>query len=276
MSSILEGKEIKSSNLKATLKDGVDGSGGHAMYHQTNNENTRNMIMFMFCVLEVVEEDTEEIIFHEDLSCSPFAMRPLYLVLGKEVLGNLGDIKHAIQERNELKELIVTTTTKTYNVKLSKTEMTMIDSKMRGLVTGLGGAYCLLCTVSSNTACGRSVVGDFPVNVEEHFLINRTMEETTADYQRLLQPDGSLNKSTYEDRKGVTQEPLVDDNSVFSVSPLHSLMRVFDFVKQLLYHLRSETFKWTHSQIILGRRSYQFLMAAEDDVLSSRVCSIKW
>ena len=105
--------------------------------------------MFMFCVLEDV--DTEEIVFPEDLSCSPFAIRPLFLVLGKEVIWNLGDIKHAIQDRNEHIELLVTTTTNSYNVKLSKTQITMINSKRRGLVPGLGGAY----------ACGRSVVGNF-------------------------------------------------------------------------------------------------------------------
>ena len=37
-----------------------------------------------------------------------------------------------------------------------KTEISMIDAKMRGLITGLGGAYCLLCTVEKGVACGRS------------------------------------------------------------------------------------------------------------------------
>ena len=71
---------------------------------------------------------------------------------------------------------------------------------------------------------------DLPINIEEHFVINRTMEETHADYQRLLKPDGSVDKKTsYADRKGITQEPMVTDQSIISVSPLHILMRVFDF-----------------------------------------------
>ena len=52
----------------------------------------------------------------------------------------------------------------------------MIDSKMRGLVTGLGGAYCLLCTVPQNVACGR-VEGFYPGQIEEMFHINRTMTD---------------------------------------------------------------------------------------------------
>ena len=115
--------------------------------------------------------------------------------------------------------------------------MSMIDGKMRSLVTGLGGAYCLLCTVPQDIACGRS---NIQVNIEEScFTINRTMEETTSDYYRLLKPDGSLDtKTPYEDRKGVTQKPVIEDNSVFSISPLHCLMRCYDFVKQLLYQCR--------------------------------------
>ena len=42
-------------------------------------------------------------------------------------------------------------------------------------------------------------------------------------------------------------------------------MRPFDFVKTLLFHLRSETFKWTQSQLKLGQ-AYQFLKNAEEEI----------
>ena len=38
------------STLNIRIKDGVDGSGCHAIYHQSNNANTHNMIMYMFCL----------------------------------------------------------------------------------------------------------------------------------------------------------------------------------------------------------------------------------
>ena len=63
--------------------------------------------------------------------------------------------------------------------------------------------------------------------------------------------------------KGLTQEPLVDEN-LNMVSPLHSLMRTFSFVLTLMYHLRSEIFLWTESTIRLGR-SYRFLVKAKDE-----------
>ena len=42
-------------------------------------------------------------------------------------------------------------------------EMSMIDAKMRALLSGLGDAHCL-CTADQDTACGRSALAmDIPV-----------------------------------------------------------------------------------------------------------------
>ena len=193
-------------------------------------------------------------------------MRPLFLVLGKEILENLGDIKRTVQERLNLSEspIEVSCSHGEFKVQL-KASLSMIDAKMRGLITGLGGAYCLLCVVEDKIACGRTG-NNLPVDLEQTcFNINRTIEDTKADYERLVKPDGTVTKTSYEDRKGVTQEPLSEDSSIFSVSPLHSLMRSFDFVKQLIYHLRSETFMWTESQLKLGR-SYRHYQLGKDQI----------
>ena len=72
-------------------------------------------------------------------------------------------------------------------------------------------------------------------------------------------------KTSYQDRKGLTQEPIVEETSIFSVSPLHSLMRSFDFVKLLIYHLRSETFMWSESPLKLGE-SYSAYQTAKNDI----------
>ena len=75
--------KVVGQNLLVQIKDSADGSGGHSIYHQLNNKQTHNMIMFMFCVLSILEEDTGTVIFKEQLVASPFAMRPVFLVLGK-------------------------------------------------------------------------------------------------------------------------------------------------------------------------------------------------
>ena len=105
-------------------------------------------------------------------------MQPLFLILGKEVLGNLDDLSVAINERINT-EFTVQTTQTCCNVKLDCT-FSMIDSKMRGLATGLGGAYCLLCTVPKDFACGRVTAGTLPVDVGSMFHINRTLEQTKS------------------------------------------------------------------------------------------------
>ena len=104
------------------------------------------------------------------------------------------------------------------------------------------------------------------VCVESFFEINRSVEETKADYERLVDQTGTLKRSRgdYGDRKGVTQQPLVDED-LNAVSPLHSLMRSFDFCKNLLYHLCSETYQWTESSLQLGRASV-FLTKAKEEV----------
>ena len=74
-----------------------------------------------------------------------------------------------------------------------------------------------------------------------------------------------MTKTSYEDRKGVTQEPFAQDDYILSISPLHCLMRVFDWIKTLIYHLSSETFKWFESKIQQGA-SYSHYIQAQDTI----------
>ena len=237
----------------------MDGSGGHAIYQQLSNAETRNMIMFMFCILNIKDENGK-VLFKEMSATSPFSMRPVFLVLGKEEKQNLEDVKTALAERENIQEFQVLSSKGTHEVKLDAS-FAMIDAKMRGLCTGLGGAFCLLCTASSNAACGRVK----NLEVEDICTINRTMEETQECYERLKDDDGKVLGSSIE-RQGLTTAPLLEDDTVFSVSPLHCIMRTFDFVKLLLYHLKSETFHWSSSSLQLGKRPFQRFEKAQDKV----------
>lgn len=247
--------------LTVLIKDGVDGSGSHAIYQQQNNCSTHNIIMYMFCILRITETSTGNVLFQEDLCASPFKMRPLFLILGKECLENLEDVRRSVEERQAMDRFDITLDSGVCHKVTLKAEMSMIDSKMRGLLSGLGGAYCLLCTVDRDTACGRK-----DVDVESFFNINRNYETTKEDFERLSGGAGEVKKrkNDYEDRKGVTQNPIVQED-LNTVSPLHCLMRSFDFCLNLLYHLRSETFQWTESILQLGR-AHQFLTAAKGEV----------
>ena len=62
------------------IKDGVDGSGSHAIYHQLDNVKTHNIVMYMFCILRISEKDSKDIVFEESLAASPFSMLLIFLI----------------------------------------------------------------------------------------------------------------------------------------------------------------------------------------------------
>ena len=106
---------------------------------------------------------------------------------------------------------------------------------MQNLLTGLGGAYCLLCTATKATGWGMIEKERLESTVlhevieSECFHINRDYETTKADYNRLFDQEKQKmkkRKGDEADRKGVTQEPLIDDN-LNDVSPVHVLMNTF-------------------------------------------------
>ena len=55
---LLEAVEMKADKLVVKTKYGFDGSGSHAIYHQKNNSQTNNMILSVFCPLQVKSVDS--------------------------------------------------------------------------------------------------------------------------------------------------------------------------------------------------------------------------
>ena len=246
------------SSLIVRLKDGVDGSGSHPIYHQRNNVNSNNMILYMFCLLTIVDVNTDIAIFTENQPNSPHAMRPLFIVIGKENLTNLDNVKTAFRQRSLNTEFLLHFGNYVYDIKIIA-EMTMIDGKMRTLLSGLGGAYCLLCFITQKEACGRDG------NHSSYFNITRTSGKTMAVWNELADSDNIIKrrKGDYSIRGGLTQEPLIQD-VLNMVSPLHAIMRVLGFVLLLIYHLMSETFQWTESPTKLGGSNQRYTTAKEE------------
>ena len=56
------------------------------------------------------------------------------------------------------------------------------------------------------------------------------------------QPNGTVKRrlNDYASRRGVTQDPVLPDEDLLDVSPLHSLLRLFTFILQLVYHLHAD------------------------------------
>ena len=272
---LLEIHADESTKLKLTMciKDGVDGSGSHAIYHQQSNEQTQNMIMYMFCVMRLCEQGPDgRTLYQEDKCGSPHALRPLFYVMGKENRKNLKDVQDAVRQRQQCEALKVKVNGRVYEITLDA-RLSMIDAKMRSLLTGLGGAYCLLCTAKRTTGWGmveKSLLEGTALKdviESECFHINRDYETTKADYSRLFDHETQKikkRKGDEADRKGVTQEPLIDGN-LNDISPVHALMNTFKWLQKLAYFLNAESYIWTESAIELGSHTKQIYDKCVDD-----------
>ena len=101
--------------------------------------------------------------------------------------------------------------------------------------------------------------------------INRSFNDTIRIWNDVATTiDGETvvkkRKGDYDTRKGLTQEPIVKED-IAILSPLHALLRSFDFCCKIMQFLKARIFKWTESKIELGR-SYAFLVNAKADIHS--------
>ena len=186
------------STLKIRIKDGVDGSESHAIYHQVNNAKTHNMIMYMFCLLDVVDIKTNSVIFSEQKTNSPHSMKPICIIMGKEPLSNLVNVQEAFNKRSSNAEFVLQFNNYIYNI-IIEAQMSQIDGKMRSLLSGLGGAFCLLCFITTDVACGRN--GSY----SSYFDITRSSENTMSVWNNLVDENRVI-------REGLTQEPIIQDD----------------------------------------------------------------
>ena len=142
----------------------------------------------------------------------------------------------------------------------------MIDGKMRKTVTGLGGAWCMLCMFTRLEASGQCPEEGLE-KVGAGFPINRSLQQAQDIYDE-MNIDGNMTGKS-ELRFGVTQQPLLTDHDqmVMMVSPLHALLRTFDFIIKLISLLRAGITVWSENKNQLGR-SFQFYKQAKDEVIS--------
>ena len=83
-------------SITVKLKEGGDGSGNHALYHQLSNLNTHNIFMDMFCVLRNSDTRTGVPLYicNAPGPDSPHNQQPLFILMGKESAEIMGeDIK---------------------------------------------------------------------------------------------------------------------------------------------------------------------------------------
>ena len=69
-------------------------------------------------------------------------------------------------------------------------------------------------------------------------------------------------------RMGVTEEQIIAFEDIGILSPLHSILRFFDFMLKIVYHLNAGIFNWSDGKNVLGSE-YEKLKNSIDNVRKS-------
>ena len=143
-----------------TAKEGLDGSGRHAIYDPKGNVETHNMILWMWVPIQVSKDDQVEqpststsesgVIWREGALNSPDAARPILITVGKEDKESLSKVVPSVDK--EIEELhksgvIIEKEEKQYELKI-QFHRSMNDGKMQKLLLGRGVKIRILCSFS--------------------------------------------------------------------------------------------------------------------------------
>ena len=260
----LPGHEI---NLQ--VKFGFDGSGNHSIYNQRNTSATNNIIMSMLCPLKATDNENNEI-YVQPLPNSTLSQRPLCLQMGKESVDNLRSLDMYNAEISSLENegTQLETDSKVITVR-SKIISYMLDGKAAKLYTGLGGAYCDLCSFSKEECINRD-------QITQGFNITRDINDIINYFNDNVDEDGNVitAKGDYKQRGGVTTGPIAT-NQVISTQILHSMLRTFDHFMKVVVHIKAGVFSWSKS----NSTDKLFLQTAKkqlQDVIKEKIHNIKW
>lgn len=118
----------------------------------------------------------------------------------------------------------------------AEASMIMLDEKLGTLLSGLHGAFCLLCSITNDC------VNDIE-EIKAGFITDRSLEIMNAMSDKNLHCPGRIRRGSYKARKDVNQEPITIDNSLSS-NPLHMYLRSLDLALKLCYHNSAGYHRW--------------------------------
>ena len=234
---------LQDSTFDFVFKMAVDGSGDHKIFNQRNQVETSNITMGMICPLKLSSPSNPDF-WQQPNPSSSGTHRPLYLQLGKESIESnkyFGPITKECKNLEIQNPAEVTIDGKKYSVNF-KIRISGLDRKFADSVTGLGGAYCDICTFSEKDCHDTNKVNELHIG-------GRTISDTAEIVNQLtVNGDGELVKSKgdYDKRKGVVRSPTIEKD-IESCQPLHLLLRTTDFAKKLVIHEKAGIIHWSES-----------------------------
>ena len=261
---------IKEEHLALKCKFGFDGSGGHSIFNQINNDETNNLILTVVCPLELKDKHGK-VVWTEPSPNSSRSQRPLMIHTGKESHETLHSLELFNNDISKVEnEGFVVKMPGDRAVNVTSTNVSYcLDRKASNLYLGLGGAYCDLCHHSKEDCLDIEFV-------KNGITITREVKSLHAIFSDLEQEDGSVlkQKNDYSVRAGVTARPIAN-NQVISIQVLHGLMRSVDMFMKIVVHLVACVFDWSESK---ASHNHRFLEKARTDLQHKikDATGIKW
>ena len=202
--------------LTFRIADGLDGSGCHTIYNQQHtNTSTKNFILFCFKPISI-HTALGKVVWKNISPNSPFSQRPIFLCAAKECEENI---------RTFMEDMINPETSKLGESRSIEGGLvivdiirSMFDGKMSAILSGAGGASCLMCTATHKDLKDRELVTD-------GFPINRTITDAAQIFLEIDDTD-SFFALPSNDRFNLTHKPISTINTT-SASPLHSYTCIF-------------------------------------------------
>ena len=239
---------VKISTLQEVPQDiivkgvvGEDGSGGHVKRQGKDiNIATSNRIVAGFRLSRIYSGDK---ILHQEKSQGAESERPFMIVPGKESTETVRQIWQDISTEYEQAKI----STVTFNgsiINVTYDFGTQGDGKMTIQLTGLGGAFCILCFVTEEDA------NDID-KIEEGFPIQRSIEQIWEKFYELTRGGTrEIKRETrdYATRLGHTQVPMLPPGcslDAIDTAEMHFILHLFGYIKELYQNQKA--------RLILGR-----------------------
>jgi hypothetical protein len=245
--SVLDLTGIQNNNLVFSFNYGLDGSGQHQNFQQLSKSHfsTKQIMNVCFSLKEILNSNGVLLWSSKDKGSNrPQNVRPLALFPEKETDEILKDFIPILDaEVEELKKeglVISGENNQEIRANVDKATMSMIDGKMVTRLLQLGGAYCTMCTHTSEQCHDEDIISG-------GFQITRSTE-SLKDLALALEDSetGLIPRSTndYHVRSGLTAAPLTSANVTDHIPVCHAKIRTFEWIIDLLCRENSHQ-KWS-------------------------------
>lgn len=247
----MQGKDIPSA-ISYGFNYGADGSGKHDQLQTRQGISTKEVFLGGLTITEIKDQDGREL-WNETSKGhnSPYNFRPFLLIPHHEDAELCSLVFNKDTEENfpsvdsELRELQtrgLTLTVKDHGdveANLTSAVCRLIDGKMIETLSGLGGAYCTMCT-KSHEECEQIDLINLGIEMD------RNIEDTIELANRLWDPmlnrgKGGIRKAIrdYHTRKGITEKPITTANVCRSMAVMHLKIKVIEWFATFMVRLNT-------------------------------------